>query len=387
MYIKSTPNTFAKLAQMSAENNALEVAGDPPASKPARPPHYQSHSLAECITNVSTPQGSVRLLSAMLTTACERNCFYCPFRAGRSKMKRMTSQPDEVAGTFDAIARGGGADGIFVTSGIIKGGVTTQDKIIDTGEIIRKKYRYRGYLHLKIMPGAERDQIARAMQLADRVSLNLEAPTAHHLDQLAPKKDFHGELLQRIAWAHEIRQSMRGKRASIATQFVVGAVGDSDVDLLALTQRLYQQMGLARTYFMAFTPIIDTPFENVTAVDPLREYRLYQASFLLRDYGWDVEDFGFGTAGNLPLDVDPKSAWADVHLRQTPIEIMRADRQQLMRIPGIGVKGAEAILKTRRSTHLRDLAQLRALGIRSPERAAPYITLDGAAPPQQLRLF
>src|SRR5438552_9937713 len=164
------------------------------------------------------------------TTACERNCYYCPFRAGRSKTKRVTFGPDELASGFDTLQRAGQVEGMFLSSGIIKGSVTTQDKIIDTVEIIRNRYNYQGYIHLKIMPGAEYDQLYRAMQLADRVSINLEGPTQDRLTALAPKKDFNGELLQRLAWAHQIRQS--GIRASTVTQFVVGAVGDTDVELL-----------------------------------------------------------------------------------------------------------------------------------------------------------
>jgi predicted DNA-binding helix-hairpin-helix protein len=281
-------------------------------------------------------------------------------------------------------------DGIFLSSGIIKGGVTTQDKIIDTIEIIRRKHSYRGYVHLKIMPGSEYAQLERAMMLADRVSINLEGPTQERLNALAPKKDFAGELLNRLAWAHDIREKLRRegrKAASIVTQFVVGAVGDTDLELLTLTERLHRQMGLARAYYSAFHPIEQTPFENLTAVLPLREHRLYQASFLLRDYGWDSEDLSFVDDGNLRLDVDPKRAWADAHLRQQPIDVMLADKAALMRIPGIGPKGAEAILKARAQRRLTDLSQLRALGIHAPDQAAPYILLDGQRPPQQLPLF
>src|SRR6202011_846902 len=150
------------------------------------------------ITNLSTPQGKRPVLKAMMTTACERNCFYCPFRAGRGKTKRLTFTPDEMAGGFDTLQQAGQVDGLFLSSGIIKGSVTTQDKIIDTAEIIRKRYDYRGYLHLKVMPGIEYDQLYRLMQLADRVSVNLEGPTQERLDALAPKKDFQRELLSML---------------------------------------------------------------------------------------------------------------------------------------------------------------------------------------------
>jgi predicted DNA-binding helix-hairpin-helix protein len=278
--------------------------------------------------------------------------------------------------------------GLFLSSGIIKGSVTTQDKIIDTAEIVRNRYKYRGYIHLKIMPGVEYDQLYRAMQLADRVSVNLESPTQERLNALAPQKDFMSELLDMLRWAAALRgRYPHEKLASTVTQFVVGAVGDTDLELLSLSSRLYRQMGLARAYYSGFSPVEQTPFENLTPTDPLREHRLYQASFLLRDYSWNVEELPFGADGNLQLEVDPKRAWAEVHLRAAPVEVMTADREQLLRVPGIGPVGADAILRARRRGRLTDLSDLRKLGIRGPEKAASYILLDGRKPPAQMKLF
>src|SRR5262249_10555665 len=149
--------------------------------------------------------------------------------------------------------------------------------------------------------------------------------------------------------------------ASTVSQFVVGAVGDTDAEILSTSGQLYRQMSLSRIYYCAFHPVQQTPFENVDAVDHVREFRLYQSSFLLRDYAWEVEDLPFVGPGNLRTDVDPKQAWADVHLLHTPIDVMKADRQQLMRIPGIGPVGAETILKARRQARLTDLNDLRKL--------------------------
>jgi len=339
---------------------------------------------------VTTPQGKKPVFKAMVTTACEKNCFYCPFRAGRTQMRRDVFTPDELARVFDELQHARIADGIFLSSAILHGGVTVQDKIIDTIEIIRRKYHYRGYIHLKIMPGAERDQIVRAMQLADRVSVNLEAPTPQRLAALAPKKDFGNELFERLTWASQLRRELQqnGQRApSLVTQFVVGAVGDTDLELLSLSAQLYRQMGLKRAYYSRFNPVSDTPLENLTPTPALREFRLYQSSFLLRDYNWDVEDLPFAGDGNLPLAVDPKRAWADTHLLAAPIEVNLADRYTLLRIPGIGPVGADAILKARRVGRLRSLNDLRKIGIAAPEQAAPYILLDGQRLPRQLPLF
>src|SRR5207245_43039 len=163
--------------------------------------------------------------------------------------------------------------------------------------------------------------------------------------------------------------------ARTVTQFVVGAVGDTDQELLSLSALLYRKLGLTRAYYSGFSPVEQTPFENLSPTDPMREHRLYQASFLLRDYGWSVEELSFMEDGNLRMDIDPKRAWAERHLRSAPVDVMKADRSQLMRVPGIGPVGADAIIQARRQGHLADLAHLRKLKIRAPEQAAPYILL------------
>ncbi|MBL8147700.1 MAG: radical SAM protein [Anaerolineae bacterium] len=386
MNFHSTPDTLTKLTQMG-DATLFEPAGDAPQAE-QKSGRYQSHSLAECITNVQTPLGAKPILKTMLTTACERNCYYCPFRAGRAKTNRVTIRPGDMAMAFDKLQRAGRVDGLFLSSGIIKGGVTTQDKLIDTVEIVRLKYGYRGYVHLKVMPGSEYDQLYRAMQLSDRVSVNLEAPTQARLDALAPKKDFEAELLRILQMAAQIRRNHPHERlARTVTQFVVGAVGDTDIELLSLTNNLHRQLGLQRAYFSAFHPIADTPLENVEAASDLRQHRLYQSSFLLRDYGWEVEDLPFNGSGNLPTRVDPKVAWAEEHLTHAPIDLTTADRLHLLRVPGIGPKSADAILRARRLGHLHDLSDLRKLGLANPGRAAPYILIGGRSPLVQQRLF
>jgi predicted DNA-binding helix-hairpin-helix protein len=303
-------------------------------------------------------------------------------------MKRLTFTPDELASGLDTLQRAGKVQGMFLSSGIIKGSVTTQDKIIDTAEIVRKRYDYQGYLHLKVMPGIEYDQLYRLMQLADRVSVNLEGPTQERLDALAPKKDFQRELVTMLQWAEAIRREHPyEKLAGTVTQFVVGAVGDTDQELLAMSNLLYRKAGLTRAYYSAFSPVLQTPFENLSPTNPLREHRLYQASFLLRDYGWKVEDLSFLADGNMELALDPKRAWAERYLREAPLEIMTARRDQLLRIPGIGLVGANAIMHARRRGRLTDLSHLRQLNIRNPEQAAPYILLDGQRPLSQMLLF
>ena len=388
------PDLYQKLSLLD-DATRFEPAGSDPLTEQAQaaPPAGGAPKPLPCITEVSTPTGKKPIMKAMMTTACERNCFYCPFRAGRSRTERVTFQPDEMAQSFDLVQRAGLADGLFLSSGIIKGGVTAQDKIIDTAEIVRKKHNYRGYLHLKIMPGAEQEQIRRAMQLADRVSVNLEGPTQQRLEALAPKKDYFTELLTRIEWIGRLRRE-EGLRASVVTQFVVGAVGETDVELLRISEHLYRHLGLKRAYYSSFQPVQQTPFEHLPASPAARQLRLYQASFLLRDYGWNFEELPFrlgdgpgGPVGHLPLDADPKFAWALENLREQRVEINRAERHELLRVPGIGPRSADAILAQRRRAAFTDLAHLRRAGVRDAAKAGPFILLDGRAPARQLPLW
>lgn len=386
MNIQSASETLTQLTQMG-DLTLFEPAGDRPQAE-RRKVRRRAPSVPDCIAHLSTPKGPKPVLKAMMTTACERNCHYCIFRAGRAKTKRLSFTPDNTAAAFQTLVQAKKADGLFLSSGIIKGSVATQDKLLDAVDIVRRKQGYGGYIHLKIMPGIEYDQLYRAMQLADRVSVNLEAPTSARLADLAPKKVFLAELLQMLQWAHQIRRDHpREKLAGSVTQFVVGAVGDTDLELLSLSERLYRQAGLARVYYSAFSPVPGTPFENRPAVESIRELRLYQSSFLLRDYQWDVEELPFLPDGSLRTDIDPKQAWAEAHLLHQPIELMQAERRQLLRVPGIGKVAAEAIIRSRRRGRLTELQHLRQIGIRAPQRLAPYVLLDGKRPPQQRALF
>ena len=350
------------------------------------PPRRSNNDLSDCIHKAVMPGGKrIALLKTVLTSACERNCGYCAFRQGRD-FRRATFTPDELAHLFVGLHRKGIAEGVFLSSGIAGGGPRTEDGLIATAEILRRRYGFQGYIHLKIMPGAQREQVLAAMRLADRVSVNLEAPNTERLAQLAPRKAFTEELMWRLRWIEEIRRELPGRWPSSTTQFVVGGADESDVELLTTTEFLHRKFGLARAYFSSFKPVPDTPFENRAPSPPLREHRLYQSSFLLRDYGFTVEELPFGPTGNLPLDSDPKLAWARRHLVHAPVEINTADRSALLRIPGIGPKGTEKLLRERRRGRLHGLSDLRKLGI-AAGRAAPFLLFDGRRPARQLPLF
>jgi predicted DNA-binding helix-hairpin-helix protein len=370
----------------------LEDGQELPACHTSRPQPGQPKETSLPIFHSSLPGGrKVPILKTVLTSACERNCYYCAFRAGRD-MRRHTFKPEELASIYTNMYASGIVKGIFLSSGVAGGGIRTQDKLIAAAEVLRYKFNYQGYLHLKIMPGAEFAQVERTMQLADRVSVNLEGPTTEHLSRLAPQKMFLDELLKPLRWVEHIRANQpgikgwNGRWPSSTTQFVVGGVGESDLDLLRTSDYLYRNLRLQRAYFSGFKPVEDTPLEGQPAVNPWRTHRLYQASFLLRDYGFTYEDLPFASSGNLPLQEDPKLAWARENLSQAPLEVNRADLRQLMRIPGIGMRGARAIIAARQRHRLNNLDDLRVLGVWS-ERAAPFILLSGRRPAFQMRLF
>ena len=362
---------------------ALECDGAPLLTREARRAEFIEHSRYF----VTHPQwGKIPVMRTMLTNACERNCHYCPFQAGRN-FQRVWFKPEELASAFDQMQRKKLVDGLFLSNGIIGGGVKSMDRMLETVELVRRKYEYSGYVHLKIMPGAESAQIERAMRLADRLSINLEGANEQRLPLLAPKKSFAKELLPPIYWVHRQRQRLGPwvKPPSVVTQFVVGPAGETDRELLTTTGTLYRQAGLARAYYSAFSPIRGTTFENMPKTDSLREHRLYQADWLLRFYGFEIQELPFDAQGYLPADRDPKLIWAEAHLRQRPLEINRASRAEPLRVPGIGPKSAEAIIAARRSGQLRDLAQLKALGAVAT-RAAPFVFLGGRRPEFQLAL-
>lgn len=344
------------------------------------------------ITYAAMPGGKrIALLKSLQTSVCERNCYYCCFRAGRD-FRRETFKPEEMAQAFIQLHQAKLVEGIFLSSGIAGGGVRTEDKLLATAEVLRDKLGFKGYIHLKIMPGAEYAQVERAMQLANRVSVNLEAPTTERLAKLAPMKTFVDELMEPLRWVEQIRATQSPARcwnqrwSSSTTQFVVGGAGETDLELLQVTDYLHRQLKLARVYYSGFSPVEDTPLEMLPPANPWREHRLYQASFLLRDYGFGFEDLPFNLQGNLSLEEDPKLAWARQNLSERRIEINRADYQTLIRIPGIGPQRARTILNARRLNKISTLEDLRRLGV-TLKRAAPFILLNGRAVASQPALF
>ncbi|GAB4114999.1 MAG: putative DNA modification/repair radical SAM protein [Roseiflexaceae bacterium] len=322
--------------------------------------------------------GTTKLFKVLQTNACRFACRYC-FTSCAIKRQRTTFKPDELATTFMSLNRSRKVEGLFLSSGIVPDANTTMEKMLATVERLRLREGFTGYIHLKLIPGAAFEYIERAIQLADRVSLNLEGPNQERLSTLSPDKEFASSMWGRMAWAAELMRQARAKglRAarSLTTQFVVGAAGESDRELLTTVAKAQQELNLHRAYFSAFHPIAASPFADIPAEDAARELRLYQADFMLRDYGFRPDELPYDANGLLPRDKTPKQAWAEQHLHE-PIELNQASRETLLRIPGIGPKSADKILAARRETRLRDLSQLRTLGVVTGW-AAPYVLLDG----------
>jgi len=380
--------------QVLSINMAFETAEDVHITHGQNACHSDLNQLKERfpVTQARLPNGkTIPLLKTMQTSICERDCNYCCFRSGRDT-PRASLTPDELASAVVKMSKAGIAKGIFLSSGITGGGIRTQDQIIATAEILRDKYHYQDYIHLKIMPGAEKDQIFRAMQLADRVSINLEGPDEKSLHNLAPHKIFFRELLEPLRLIQEIRQTYSPDHAwkkvwpSSCTQFVVGAVGETDLDLLKTTVNLRSNFKITRVYYSSFSPVLDTPFENLPPLNPWRQHRLYQAFYLLRDYNFEVDEIQFSSSGHLELDKDPKLTWAEQHLLEQPIEINRAEYHQLLKIPGVGPITARRICSTRRYGNIQNISTLKKLGIHI-SRASKFILLNGCRPAFQPGLF
>lgn len=332
------------------------------------------------------PDGKrILLMKVLMANACRNNCAYCLNRCG-GKGRPTAFSPDELVRTFLDLRQQGLAEGLFLSSAVEND--NTMSRMLDAVEILRNRVGFNGYIHLKVLPGASFCQVERAVELANRVSVNLEAANAKYLGLLAPDKNFHDDLFVRMKWIHECLGKRRGFARGHTTQFIVGATPESDREILETTTGLYKDLALERAYFSAFQPIAGTPLEDALPAPLLREHRLYQADFLLRQYRWRQEDFIFQPDGNLSLKEDPKYIWARNHPEQFPVEVNRAELEELLRVPGIGPRSARRILKLRSRGKIFTLQDLRTLGAVA-RRAAPFVLINGrpqGAAPEQLSL-
>ena len=350
------------------------------------------------IRQVRLPRGGMtRLMRVMQTNACSLSCGYCPTFCG-GKVKRATLAPEEVARVFSESHRSGVADGLFLTSGVPGRPERATDRMLAAVEIIRRRHGFKGYIHLKLLPGSEPAQVAEAVKLATRVSVNLEAPSDGYVRYLAKEKLLSTDLLPKLELVGRLgraltQESRPGdiRRTGATTQFMVGAAGERDREILGLVARLERDRTLHHAHFSAFQPVVGTPFEHLAATPATRELRLYQAEHLLREYGFAFEELLFAADGNLPLDEDPKTAWAEQHPEVFPLDLATASRELLLRVPGLGPTTVTTLLRERRRVVLRDARDLRRLGV-DTARAAYFLELRGrrlspSPRPRQLRLF
>jgi predicted DNA-binding helix-hairpin-helix protein len=350
------------------------------------------------VTKVRLPGGGfTHLMRVMQTNACSLSCGYCPTYCG-GRMRRTALSPEEVASTFSEAHRKGIADGLFLTSGIPGRAYRSMDRMLAAVEILRRRERFGGYVHLKLLPGAEPAQVEQAARLANRLSINLEGPADIYVRHLAVEKNFSGDLLPKLEQAGRLSLAARldAGTSSIATagtttQFVVGAAGERDREILGLVARLERQRLLHHAHFSSFQPVVGTPMEGAAPTPPIRELRLYQAEHLLRQYGFGYDELVFEADGNLTLDRDPKAAWALAHEEVFPVEVTTAPYEILLRVPGIGPKSARLLVAERRRTVIRGLTDLRRAGV-DTARAAYFLALGGRRlgrqpVAEQLRLF
>ncbi|TWU65233.1 hypothetical protein V7x_07790 [Crateriforma conspicua] len=342
-----------------------------------------------------TPDGRcVSLLKILLTNYCVFDCQYCVNRISSDTPRARFSVNEVVRLTMDFYRRNY-IEGLFLSSGIIQSSDYTMEQMLDVARTLRERESFRGYIHLKTIPGASDDLIQQAGTYADRLSVNIELPTEADLKRLAPEKK-RPELEQsmnriKVKRDEHVRDQKAGFKhagkfvpAGQSTQMIVGATDTSDRQILDTSSHLYQTHAMRRVYYSAFSPIPHADSRLPGKSPPLvREHRLYQADWLIRFYGFDAAELTTAESANLDLQMDPKLAWALRHRDRFPVDVNLAEREMLLRVPGIGSRGVKRILQTRRHHNIRD-EDLAAMGI-VYKKARPFlITADRNAGPLSL---
>lgn len=365
------------------------------------------------ICHAYAPDGRcISLLKVLLTNHCIFDCHYCVNRKS-SNVERAKFTPREVVDLTLNFYRRNYIEGLFLSSGIVRSADHTMEQIIEVARSLREDHDFRGYIHLKTIPEASPLLIDRAGALADRISINVELPTQDGLHRLAPDKDNSqiegaiGQIRDTIFEARDEARHLRNARAYApagqSTQMIVGADGANDHAIIGRANALYDRYRLRRVYYSAFSPIPDASAVLPLQPPPLiREHRLYQSDWLVRFYGFSVEDVQQATdpQGMLPLDMDPKLSWALKHRGIFPVDVNKAPRETLLRVPGLGARSVDALIKARRHTQLT-LADV-GRASRSIKKLRPFITTSDWRPsglsdkenltgelrlPRQLELF
>ena len=319
----------------------------------------------------------ISLLKILLSNACCYDCAYCVNRVSND-IPRATFTPEEIAELTINLYRRYYIEGLFLSSGILGSPDNTVQQMIKALELLRGKYRFRGYIHAKAIPGASQSLLQRLGELADRLSSNIELPSRRSLELLAPQKEKE-QVLAPMGYIRDRRVAgdKRFAPAGQSTQMIIGATPESDLQIITLTQKLYQKFELRRVFFSAYIPVADNSLLPALDSKPplLREHRLYQADWLMRFYGFKADEILDESRPYFNEFLDPKCNWAINHPEVFPVDVNRASYALLLRVPGIGVKSAKRILVARRQRRL-DIAALTRLGV-VMKRAKYFI--DGAA--------
>ena len=330
-----------------------------------------------------TPDGRcISLLKILMNNYCIYDCAYCVNRSSND-VPRASFSVDEVVSLTMNFYRRNYIEGLFLSSAIVQSPNYTMEMLMQVVERLRLKEHFGGYIHLKAIPGADQALIDRAGAQVDRMSVNIELPSAQSLKLLAPDKSktdilrpmqsIHSRIVQNRQERQKFRQAPSYVPAGQSTQMIVGASAESDLDILRLSASLYEHYALKRVYYSAYVPVNrDKKLPALAKPPTVRENRLYQSDWLLRKYGFRAEEILDESRPNLEMDYDPKTVWALNHPENFPIELNKAPFEQLIRVPGIGIRGAQKIVSARK-VHALDFADLRKMGL-SVKRAQYFIT-------------
>ena len=331
----------------------------------------------------------ISLLKVLLSNACVYDCKYCVNRKSND-VKRASFTPRELADLTMNFYRRNYIEGLFLSSAVIKNPDYTCEKMIEVLRILREEYNFKGYIHAKAIPGADNMLITRLGTLADRLSVNIELPSNRGLTSLAPDKTkesilrpmglITSKIAENKAELVKYRHAPKFAAGGQSTQMIVGATPESDYQILTLTSALYKKYSLKRVFYSAYIPVVENSLLPSLDTKPplLREHRLYQADWLLRFYGFEANELLDEKHPFFNPYVDPKCNWALNHMELFPVEINRASREMLLRVPGIGVKSVNRILVARRQSRLK-FEDLKKLGV-VVKRAQHFIICDGVSP-------
>lgn len=322
---------------------------------------------------VSLPAGgSAVMLKTLMSNSCVNDCRYCPCRDNQD-IRRCTIGPDEMAKLFLDYVRKKDVFGLFLSSGVMRNPDYTMHLLNDTAGILRKKHEYKGYIHLKVIPGASDSAIEETLTLANAVSINIETPGAHRFAHLSSRKDYQRDIIRPLQFISKLTvKGTKYSRVRKTTQFIVGASDETDTEIVKYTTGLYNKLSLDRVYFSAYQRGLgesSIPGEQVADVNKeaafVREHRLYQVDFLFRKYSFTMNDITFDNNGRLSLEVDPKMMWAQKHPEFYPVNINSASSHDLLRVPGLGPQSAHKILNLRKHGRIRSVDDLPIHGKRS----------------------